>query len=48
MLGAIDGAKRRVIDARVDRRRAQLKARIRLVGPVDPYTASYGRVEAWV
>lgn len=48
MLGAIDGAKRRVIDARVDRRRAQLKARIRLVGPVDPYTASYGRGEAWV
>lgn len=48
MLGAIDGAKRRVIDSRVDRRRAQLKARIRLVGPVDPYTAAYGRGEAWV
>lgn len=48
MLGAIDGAKRRVIDSRMDRRRAQLKARIRLVGPVDPYTAAYGRGEAWV
>ena len=48
MLGAIDGAKRRVIDARVDRRREQLKARIRLVGPVDPHTASYGRDETWV
>lgn len=38
MLGALDGAKQRVIRARMDRRRAQLKAQIRLVGPVDPYS----------
>ena len=39
MLGALDGAKRRVVAARMDRRRAQLKAQIRLVGPIDPNRA---------
>lgn len=46
MRDALDGAKRRVVDARMDRRRAQLKARIRLIGPVNPYT-TYGRVDPW-
>lgn len=46
MRDALDGAKRRVFDARMDRRRAQLKARIRLIGPVNPYT-TYGRVDPW-
>ena len=46
MRDALDGAKRRVVDARVDRRRAQLKAQIRLIGPVNPYT-TYGRVDPW-
>lgn len=46
MRDALDGAKRRVVDARMDRRRAQLKAQIRLIGPVNPYT-TYGRVDPW-
>lgn len=46
MRDALDGAKRKVVDARMDRRRAQLKAQIRLIGPVNPYT-TYGRVDPW-
>lgn len=46
MRNALDGAKRKAVDARVDRRRAQLKAQIRLIGPVNPYT-TYGRVDPW-
>lgn len=47
MLGVLNGAKRKVIGARMDRRRAQLKAQIRLVGPVDPYSTHQG-VDPWV
>lgn len=47
MLGALDGAKQRVVGARMDRRRAQLKAQIRLVGPVDTNRAHEG-VHPWV
>lgn len=47
MLGALDGAKQRVVAARIDRRRAQLKAQIRLVGPVDPSRAHEG-IHPWV
>ncbi|EYE99228.1 uncharacterized protein EURHEDRAFT_408496 [Aspergillus ruber CBS 135680] len=46
MRDALGGAKRRVVDARMHRRRAQLKAQIRLIGPVNPYT-TYGRVDPW-
>ncbi|KAF9892874.1 hypothetical protein FE257_000463 [Aspergillus nanangensis] len=47
VLVALDGARQRMIRARVDRRRKRLKAQIRLIGPVNPYT-TYGRVDPWV
>lgn len=49
MLEALDIARRRVVDARTDRRRAQLKAQIRLVGPVNPYTVTvYNGGDPWM
>ncbi|KAL4897663.1 hypothetical protein BDV59DRAFT_48070 [Aspergillus ambiguus] len=47
VLLAIGEARQRMIRARVDRRRKRLKAQIRLIGPVNPYT-TYGRVDPWV
>lgn len=43
---ALDGAKKRLVETKADRRRAQLKKQIKLVGPVNP--ASYGRMDPWV
>lgn len=49
MLEVLDIARRRVVDARTDRRRAQLKAQIRLVGPVNPYTVTvYNGGDPWM
>lgn len=46
MLGAIGGAKRKMSKSKADKKRAQLKSKIRLIGPVNPYT-TYGRVDPW-
>ncbi|KAB8229228.1 uncharacterized protein BDW43DRAFT_195385 [Aspergillus alliaceus] len=47
VLVALDGARQKIIQARVDRRRRNLKSKIRLIGPVNPYT-TYGRVDPWI
>lgn len=36
--GVFMGAKKKIVESREDRRRAQLKAQIKLVGPVNPHT----------
>lgn len=47
VLIALDEARQKIIQAQVDRRRRQLKSKIRLIGPVNPYT-TYGRVDPWI
>lgn len=47
VLLALDEARQKMVRARVDRRRKRLKEKIRLIGPVNPYT-TYGRVDPWV
>jgi hypothetical protein len=47
VLIALDGARQRIIQAQVDRRRRHLKSKIKLIGPVNPYT-TYGRVDPWI
>ncbi|KAL3464448.1 hypothetical protein BJX64DRAFT_97220 [Aspergillus heterothallicus] len=47
MLVAIDNTRKKMAGAKVDRRRSQLKSKIRLVGPVNPYT-SYGKDDPWM
>lgn len=37
MMSALDGAKKKLRETKADRRRAELKKQIRLVGPVDPW-----------
>ncbi|KAL2867122.1 uncharacterized protein BJX67DRAFT_354018, partial [Aspergillus lucknowensis] len=45
VLVAIDGARRKMVCSKGDKRRTQLKSQIRLVGPVNPYTAHMA--DAW-
>ncbi|KAL2854871.1 hypothetical protein BJY01DRAFT_25873 [Aspergillus pseudoustus] len=47
MLVAIDNTRKKMAGVKVDRRRSQLKSKIRLVGPVNPYT-SYRKDDPWV
>ncbi|KAJ9206903.1 hypothetical protein DTO021D3_1639 [Paecilomyces variotii] len=37
MISALDGAKKKLMETRADRRRAELKKQIKMVGPVDPW-----------
>ncbi|KAL3477518.1 hypothetical protein BJX99DRAFT_226032 [Aspergillus californicus] len=46
VLVAIDGARKKMAGTKLDRKHSQLKARIRLVGPVNPYTAH--AADPWV
>ncbi|KKK16613.1 hypothetical protein ARAM_004627 [Aspergillus rambellii] len=46
VLVAIEGARKKMIGSKIDRRRTQLKSQIRLIGPVNPYT-TYG-ADPWV
>ncbi|KAL2829727.1 hypothetical protein BDW59DRAFT_141890 [Aspergillus cavernicola] len=46
VLVAIDGARKKMVGSKVDKKNTQLKSQIRLVGPVNPYT-SYG-ADPWV
>ncbi|PYH90888.1 hypothetical protein BO71DRAFT_63845 [Aspergillus ellipticus CBS 707.79] len=48
LLGALDGARKKMIGARVDRRHTELKSQIRLVGPVSPYNNNYGQSDPWI
>ncbi|KAL2814948.1 hypothetical protein BJX63DRAFT_420557 [Aspergillus granulosus] len=47
MLVVIDNTRKKIVGAKVDRRRSQLKSKIRLVGPVNPYTF-YEKDDPWV
>ncbi|KAE8352113.1 hypothetical protein BDV28DRAFT_149363 [Aspergillus coremiiformis] len=47
VLIALDGARRRIIQAKVDRRRRLLKSKIRIIGPVNAYT-TYDLVDPWI
>jgi hypothetical protein len=44
--GVFLGAKKRIVESKEDRRREQLKAQIKLVGPVNPHT--YLQSDPWV
>ncbi|KAK9860888.1 hypothetical protein MYU51_006255 [Penicillium brevicompactum] len=44
--GVFMGAKKKIVESKEDRRREQLKAQIKLVGPVNPHT--YARSDPWV
>ncbi|KAJ5594091.1 uncharacterized protein N7459_000299 [Penicillium hispanicum] len=46
VLVALDGAKKKMIESKGDRRREQLKSQIKLVGPVNP--RSYTQGDPWV
>ncbi|KAJ5111384.1 hypothetical protein N7532_001919 [Penicillium argentinense] len=46
MLVALDGAKKKISESKDERRREQLKAQIKLVGPVNPHTC--GQLDPWV
>lgn len=46
MLFAFDGAKKKISESKDERRREQLKAQIKLVGPVNPHTCS--QVDPWL
>ncbi|PWY92731.1 hypothetical protein BO70DRAFT_357872 [Aspergillus heteromorphus CBS 117.55] len=48
LLGALDGARKKMIGTRVDRRHTELKSQIRLVGPVSPYNNNYGQSDPWI
>ncbi|KAL1859271.1 8-oxo-dGTP diphosphatase [Paecilomyces lecythidis] len=37
MISALDGAKKKLMETKADRRRAELKKQIKMVGPVDPW-----------
>ncbi|KAE8149957.1 hypothetical protein BDV25DRAFT_155284 [Aspergillus avenaceus] len=47
VLVALSDARDKIANAQVDRRRKNLKSKIRLIGPVNPYT-TYGRVDPWI
>ncbi|THC98004.1 hypothetical protein EYZ11_002506 [Aspergillus tanneri] len=47
VLVALEEAKQRVVQARIDRKRMQLKSQIRVVGPVSPHNAN-ARVDPWI
>jgi hypothetical protein len=44
--GVFLGAKKKIVEAKEEKRREQLKARIKLVGPVNPHT--YVQADPWV
>jgi hypothetical protein len=46
VLFALDGAKKRMAESKDERRREQLKAQIKLIGPVNPHT--YMQADPWV
>jgi hypothetical protein len=46
VLLALDGAKKKMAESKDERRREQLKAQIKLIGPVNPHT--YMQVDPWV
>ncbi|KAF3390466.1 hypothetical protein F1880_009284 [Penicillium rolfsii] len=46
VLCALDGAKKRMAESKDERRREQLKAQIKLIGPVNPHT--YMQANSWV
>ncbi|KAJ6116416.1 hypothetical protein N7512_006141 [Penicillium capsulatum] len=46
VLVALDGAKKKIVDHKDDRRREQLKSQIKFVGPVNPHT--FAKVHPWV
>ncbi|RAL02945.1 uncharacterized protein BO80DRAFT_22016 [Aspergillus ibericus CBS 121593] len=48
LLGALDGARKKMIGSRGDRRHTELKSQIRLVGPVSPYNNNYGQSDPWI
>ncbi|PKY07995.1 hypothetical protein P168DRAFT_300774 [Aspergillus campestris IBT 28561] len=47
VLVALDGARKRIIGARVERKHSQLKSQIRLVGPVNPYQ-NLRQADTWI
>ncbi|TPR08655.1 hypothetical protein CAN33_005270 [Aspergillus niger] len=48
ILDALDGARKKMIGVRGDRRHTELKSQIRLVGPVSPYNNNYRQTDPWI
>ena len=48
LLGALDGARKKITGSRGDRRHTELKSQIRLVGPVSAYNNNYGQSDPWI
>lgn len=46
--GVFMGAKKKIVESKEDRRREQLKAQIKLVGPVNPHTYARSGSDPWV
>ncbi|KAJ5555628.1 hypothetical protein N7461_004098 [Penicillium sp. DV-2018c] len=46
--GVLLGAKKKIVEAKEERRREQLKARIKLVGPVNPHTYVQATSDPWI